>query len=126
MLLETPETSYIGRLTHPALALGAWLDAMGGYPWFFSHLYDLVSPADEFIWEHTDAGERTICKLRKSGFRLDIRKTFFMVKVLKYWNGLPREVVNAPSLETLRARLDGALSNLIWLKMSLLIAGGLD
>lgn len=26
------ETSYIGRLTHPALALGAWLDAVGGYP----------------------------------------------------------------------------------------------
>lgn len=36
MLSEMLETSYIGRLTHPALALGAWLDAVGGYPgWFF-------------------------------------------------------------------------------------------
>ena len=38
---------------------------------------------------------------------------------------LPREVVDTPSLETLKGRLDGALSNLIWLKMSLITAGGL-
>lgn len=31
-----PETNYIGRLTHPVLALGAWLDAVGGYPASFS------------------------------------------------------------------------------------------
>ena len=31
--------------------------------------------------------------------------------VVKYWNGLLREVVEAPSLETFKARLDGALSN---------------
>lgn len=30
-----PETNYTGRLTHPALALGAWLHAVGGYPAFF-------------------------------------------------------------------------------------------
>jgi len=36
-----------------------------------------------------------------------------------------REVVEAPSLETLKAKLDGALSNLVCLKMSLLTAGGL-
>jgi len=35
------------------------------------------------------------------------------------------EVVDAPSLETFKARLDGALSNPIQLKMSLLTAGGL-
>ena len=32
---------------------------------------------------------------------------------------------DAPALETLKARLDGALSILMWLKMSLLMAGGL-
>jgi len=42
------------------------------------------------------------------------------------WHRLPREVVDAPSLEMFKARLDGALSNLIQLKMSLLTAGGLD
>jgi len=45
------------------------------------------------------------------------------VRVVKHWSRLPREVVEASSLETLKVRLDGALSNLIWLKMSLLTAG---
>ena len=44
---------------------------------------------------------------------LDRRKKFFAVRVVKHWNGFPREVVDAPSLEIFKARLDGALSNLI-------------
>jgi len=58
--------------------------------------------------------------------RLDIKKKFFTLRVVKHWHRLPREVGDVPSLETLKARLDGALSNLIWLKMSLLTAGKLD
>ncbi|KFP21027.1 hypothetical protein Z169_13082, partial [Egretta garzetta] len=52
-------------------------------------------------------------KLKQGRFRLDIRKKFFTMRVVKHWNRLPREVVEAPSLETFEARLDGALSNLI-------------
>jgi len=48
------------------------------------------------------------------------------MRVVKHWHRLPREVVEAPSLETFKARLDGALSNLVWWKMSLLMAGGLE
>ncbi|KFP12655.1 hypothetical protein Z169_06442, partial [Egretta garzetta] len=52
-------------------------------------------------------------KLKQGRFRLDIRKKFFTMRVVKHWNRFPREVVEAPSLETFKARLDGALSNLI-------------
>ncbi|KFR05924.1 hypothetical protein Y956_03248, partial [Nipponia nippon] len=52
-------------------------------------------------------------KLKEGRFRLDIRKKFFTMRVVEHWKGLPREVVDAPSLETFKARLDGALSTLI-------------
>ena len=52
------------------------------------------------------------------------RKKFFTMRVVKPRHRLPREVVEVPSLETFKARLDGALSNLVWLKMSLLAAWG--
>ncbi|KAK4823833.1 hypothetical protein QYF61_007082 [Mycteria americana] len=52
-------------------------------------------------------------KLREVRFRLDLRKKFFTMRMVGHWNRLPREVVEAPSLETLKVRLEGALSNLI-------------
>ncbi|KFP50931.1 hypothetical protein N323_02845, partial [Cathartes aura] len=53
-------------------------------------------------------------KLKEGRFRLDIKRKFFtMMRVVKHWNRLPGEVVDAPSLETFKVRLDGALGNLI-------------
>ncbi|KFQ64700.1 hypothetical protein N334_01622, partial [Pelecanus crispus] len=52
-------------------------------------------------------------KLKEGRFRLDIRKKFFTMRVVKHWNRLPREVVEAPSLATFEVRLDGALGTLI-------------
>ncbi|KFP18577.1 hypothetical protein Z169_12719, partial [Egretta garzetta] len=52
-------------------------------------------------------------KLKQGRFRLGIRKKFFTMRVVKHWNRLPREVVEAPSLEAFKARLDRALSNLV-------------
>jgi len=46
------------------------------------------------------------------------------MRVVKPWHRLPREAGDAPSLETSKARLDGALSSPIQWKMSLLMAGG--
>ncbi|KFO97043.1 hypothetical protein N300_04527, partial [Calypte anna] len=52
-------------------------------------------------------------KLKENRFRLDIRKRFFSRRVVRLWNRLPKEAVDAPSLEVFKARLDEALSNLV-------------
>ncbi|KFQ05724.1 hypothetical protein N329_01926, partial [Haliaeetus albicilla] len=52
-------------------------------------------------------------KLKEGRFSLDVRKKFFTVRVVRHWNRLPREFMDAPSLEVFKARLDGALSNLV-------------
>ncbi|KFQ77417.1 hypothetical protein N337_13044, partial [Phoenicopterus ruber ruber] len=52
-------------------------------------------------------------KLEEGRFRLGIRKKFFTMRVVKHQNRLPREVTEAPSLETFKVRLGGALGNLI-------------
>ncbi|KFV93710.1 hypothetical protein N326_03542, partial [Eurypyga helias] len=52
-------------------------------------------------------------KLKAGRFRLDIRKKLFPERVVRHWNRLPREAVDAPSLEVVKARLDEALSNLV-------------
>ncbi|KFV22404.1 hypothetical protein N340_05912, partial [Tauraco erythrolophus] len=51
--------------------------------------------------------------LKEGRFRLDTRKKFFTMRVVKHWNRLPRDMVDASSLKTFKVRLDGALSNLI-------------
>jgi len=53
------------------------------------------------------------CKQKKGRFRLDIRKKFFTMRVVKHWNRLRREAVAASSLAVFKARLDGALSTLV-------------
>ena len=52
-------------------------------------------------------------ELRQGRFRLDIRRKFFTQRVVKHWNRLPKEVVDAPSLEAFKARLDVALGSLV-------------
>ena len=51
--------------------------------------------------------------MKEGRFRLDVREKFFTRRVVRCWNGLPREVVDAPSLKVFKARLDGALGNLV-------------
>jgi len=58
------------------------------------------------------AGENDF-KLEEGSFRLDTRKKFFTMRVVRHWHRLPREAVDAPSMETLKVRLDGAVSNLV-------------
>jgi len=51
-----------------------------------------------------------VFKLKEGRFRLDRWKKFFTVRAVRHWKRLPREAVDAPSLEVFKARLDGALS----------------
>jgi len=51
--------------------------------------------------------------LNSDRFRLDIRRKFFTQRVVTHWNRLPKEAVDAPSLQAFKARLDVALGSLV-------------
>ncbi|KAK4814468.1 hypothetical protein QYF61_018986 [Mycteria americana] len=85
---------------------------------------DLIAAFQYLKGAYKQAGEGLFTRARsnrtrgnsfklKERFRLDLRKKFFTVRVVRHWNRLPREVVDAPSLEVFKARLDRALSNLV-------------
>ena len=63
-------------------------------------------------WVDSDRTRRNSFQMRRGRFGLDMRRKFFTQKVVTHWNNLPREAVDAPSLEALKARLDVAL--LVW------------
>ena len=49
-------------------------------------------------------------KLRERGIHLNSRKHFLTVRAVRRWNRLPPGVVESPSLEVLRRKLDDHLS----------------
>ena len=65
-------------------------------------------------------------KLHQGRFRLDIGNHFFTKRVVKPWNRLPREVVDAPSPQAFQRHLDNALHNILELLVSPEVVRQLD
>ena len=57
---------------------------------------------------------------------MDMRRKFSTQRVVTHGNRLPKEAVDAPSLEAFKARLDVALGSLSWWLVTLHIAGRLE
>lgn len=82
---------------------------------------DLVAPCS-FLSRENGEGGADLCsiitddriqgngtKLHHRRFRLDIRKKLFTVRVVKNWNSLPRDVIDASSSSVFKRHLDDVL-----------------
>ena len=74
-----------------------------------------------FTRVNTDRTRENGLKLRQGRFRLGIRRKFFTQRVVTHWNRLPKEAVDAPSLEVFKARMDVTLGSLVWWLVTLVV-----
>ena len=82
----------------------------------FQYLKGVYKHEREWLFMRVDS-DRTRgngFKLGQGKLRLDIRRKFFTQRVVTHWNRLPKEVVDASSMEAFKAGLDMALHHSGW------------
>ena len=81
----------------------------------FQYLKGVYKQEGERLFVRVD-GDRTRgngLELRQGRFRLNMRRKILTQRVVTHRNGLPKELVDAPSLGASKARLDVALGSLV-------------
>ena len=81
----------------------------------FQYLKGAYKQEGEWLFTRVDSDRTRVngFKLRQGRSRLDIRRKFFTQRVVKHWNRLPKEAVDAPSLDAFKTRLDVTLGSLV-------------
>ena len=68
--------------------------------------YDKTCSLELELYQSVHATRTNSLKLTNSRCHYDLRKYFFSCRIVNIWNSLPSEVVNAPSLNSFKNRLD--------------------
>ena len=87
----------------------------GDFIMAFQYLKGTYKQEGEWLFMRVDS-DRTRgngFKLRQGRFRLDAGRKFFTQRVVTHWYRLPKEVMDAPSPEAFKVRLDVALGSLV-------------
>ena len=76
-------------------------------------LYNFMKEGFGLFTQATNRNQGNGCKLYQKRFGLDIRKNLFSQRVVRHWNGLPREVVELLSLAVFKRHLDEELRDMV-------------